>query len=63
VRVVVDWDLCESNALCEGAAPEVFSVGDDDMLTVNDDAAGAADHAILESAVMACPKQALRLAE
>jgi len=63
VRVVVDWDLCESNALCEAAAPAVFSLGDDDMLTVHDDTAAVADPAILESAVMACPKQALRLAE
>jgi len=63
LRVIVDWDLCESNALCEAAAPAVFSVGDDDMLAVHDDAAGAVDHALLQSAVMACPKQALRLAE
>ena len=63
MRVIVDWDLCESNALCEVGAPAVFSVGNDDMLTVDHDAARAADHAILESAVMACPKQALRLAE
>ena len=25
MRVVVDYDLCESNALCMAAAPEVFT--------------------------------------
>ena len=34
MRVVVDYDLCESNALCMAAAPEVFEVRDDDFLYV-----------------------------
>ena len=29
MRVVVNFDLCESNALCMKAAPEVFEVRDD----------------------------------
>ena len=33
-RVVVDFDKCESNALCMGVAPEVFEVRDDDFLYV-----------------------------
>lgn len=63
MRVDVNWDLCESNALCEGAAPEVFSVGDDDQLTVHSDRVDAADRSLIEAAVMVCPKQALRLIE
>ena len=31
-RVVVDYDLCESNAICMQVAPEVFEVRDDDFL-------------------------------
>ena len=44
MRVVVDYDLCESNALCMAAAPEVFEVRDDDFLYVLQDepARGAA---------------------
>jgi ferredoxin len=34
MRVVVDFDLCESNAVCMGIAPEVFEVRDDDFLYV-----------------------------
>ena len=33
-RVEVDFDKCESNALCMAAAPEVFEVRDDDFLYV-----------------------------
>ena len=63
MRVAVDWGLCESNAVCEGIAPHVFSVGDDDQLTVLVDEADAADQPLIESAVASCPKQALRLVE
>jgi ferredoxin len=37
MRVIVDFDLCESNALCMAAAPEVFEVRDDDFLYVLDE--------------------------
>ena len=28
MRIAADWGLCESNAVCEGIAPHVFTVGD-----------------------------------
>ena len=34
MRVIVDFDLCESNGLCMGAAPEVFELRDDDFLYI-----------------------------
>ena len=34
MRVVVDFDLCESNAICMQIAPDVFEVRDDDFLYV-----------------------------
>lgn len=63
MRVAVDWGLCESNAVCEGIAPHAFNVGDDDKLTVLVDEVDVADQSLIESAVLACPKQALRLVE
>ena len=33
-KVVVDFDVCESNAVCMGIAPEVFEVRDDDFLYI-----------------------------
>ena len=32
MKIKVDFDLCESNALCEAMAPEVFELDDDDFL-------------------------------
>ena len=37
MRVARHWGLCESNAVCEGIAPHVFTVGEDDQLTVHVD--------------------------
>ena len=34
MKVKVDWDLCESNAMCVRAAPELFKVDDQDVLHV-----------------------------
>ncbi len=61
MRIVVDYDLCESNALCVGAAPEVFVVTDDDVLEVLDDRPAEDLRAKLELAVRVCPKQAITI--
>ena len=34
LKVVVDWDLYEANAVCMAQCPEVFRVEEDDTLTV-----------------------------
>ena len=34
MKVKVDFDLCESNAVCMGILPEVFEVRDDDFLYI-----------------------------
>ena len=61
MRVVVDFDLCESNALCMAAAPEVFEVRDDDFLYVLDENPPESLRSKVELAVQRCPKQAIRL--
>ncbi len=61
MRVVVDYDLCESNALCMAAAPEVFEVRDDDFLYVLDENPPEELRSKVELAVQRCPKQAIRL--
>jgi ferredoxin len=61
MRITVDWDLCESNALCMATAPHIFEVGDDDMLTVLVESPNPADRPLVEQAVASCPKQALRI--
>ncbi len=34
MKVVIDYDVCASNAVCMGIAPEVFEVRDDGFLYV-----------------------------
>ena len=63
MRVVVDFDLCESNALCMVAAPEVFEVRDDDFLYVLDEHPPQELRPKVEEAVRRCPKQAISIAE
>ena len=62
-KVVVDYDLCESNAICMQVAPEVFEVRDDDFLYVLNDAPGDDLRAKVEESVQRCPKQAISIAE
>ena len=61
MRVVVDFDLCESNALCVGLAPEVFEVRDDDLLYVLDENPPEASREQVEAAVRTCPKNAISI--
>jgi len=59
VRVVVNFDLCESNALCMAQAPEVFEVRDDDFLYVLQEEPPEDLRAKVEAAAAACPKSAI----
>ncbi len=62
-RVVVDFDLCESNARCMEAAPSVFEVREDDFLYVLDETPPDEVREQVEEAVRRCPKAAISLAE
>lgn len=62
-RVVVDFDLCESNAVCMQVAPEVFEVRDDDFLYVLDETPGPELRGKVDDAVARCPKQAISISE
>ena len=59
MKVVVNYDLCESNAVCMGIVPEVFEVRDDDMLYVLQEEPGEEFRERVEEAVRRCPKQAI----
>jgi ferredoxin len=61
MRVVVDFDLCESNALCMASAPEVFEVRDDDFLYVLQENPPDSLRPKVEEAVQRCPKQAISI--
>ena len=61
MRVVVDLELCEGNAVCSNVAPEVFVVGEDDLARVKLEEVPEALRAKVETAVRRCPRQALAL--
>ena len=63
MKVVVDFDRCESNAVCMGIAPEIFEVRDDDFLYILQENPGEDLRAKLEESVRLCPKQAISIAE
>ena len=63
MRVEVDRDACEANAVCEGLVPEVFSVDDEDQLHILADPVPSGMADAVRHAVRSCPKAALRLDE
>jgi ferredoxin len=62
-RIVVDYDLCESNAICMQVAPDIFEVRDDDFLYVLNETPEEEARERCQEAVNRCPKQAIKLAE
>jgi ferredoxin len=63
MRIEVDWDLCESNGVCMGIIPEVFQLGDDDMLTVLQPEVTPENESLVREAVRQCPRQAISIKE
>ena len=63
MKIKVDFDLCESNALCEALAPEVFELDDDDFLQLNTDEVTSENEQRVRQAVAACPRAAISLVE
>ena len=63
MRVDVDRDLCESNAVCVGIAADIFELDDEDLAVVRVDAIRADREADVRQAVQLCPKIALTLRE
>ncbi|MGO8874552.1 MAG: ferredoxin [Acidimicrobiales bacterium] len=63
MRVIVDYDLCESNAICMGILPEVFEVRDDDFLYVLNEHPPEELRGKVMECVRSCPKQAISVEE
>jgi ferredoxin len=63
LKIVVDYDECEANAVCVGILPEVFEVDDEDNLWVHQEFPAADQLDRVREAVDSCPKRALSLKE
>ena len=63
MKIVVDRDLCQGHATCEGEAPEVFSVSKQGELTILQPEPPADLEAAVRLAVKYCPTHALSIEE
>jgi len=59
MKVVVDFDLCQSHALCTQAAPEVFEIRDDGFLYILQEAPDEGLLGKVQKAVSECPTGAI----
>jgi ferredoxin len=60
MKVNVDMNLCQSHGECVLVAPDVFDLGDDDVLTWKQDVPDDRRDD-MEAAVNACPMMAISL--
>lgn len=63
MRIEVDYDVCDGNALCMGAAPEVFQVDEHGSLHVLADEPREQLWDDVRQAELVCPTQAIFLAD
>ena len=59
VRVIVDRDRCEGNAVCLGIAPDIFDLDDEDYAVVKTDPISSDQEDLAEQAIAECPRAAL----
>lgn len=63
MRVRVEAEICEGNAVCMKVAPELFEVRDDDKAYVLQDPVPEDLRAKAEAAVRRCPRRAIVASE
>ncbi|MBB3601698.1 ferredoxin [Mycolicibacterium sp. BK556] len=59
MRVEVDRDRCEGNAVCVGIAPDLFELDDEDYVMVTKDPIPADREDVAEQSIAECPRAAL----
>ena len=63
MKVTVDPQLCEGNAVCEALAPAVFEVENDWQAKVLEPEVSEENHELVRRAVESCPRLAITLIE
>ncbi len=59
MRVAVDRDRCEGNAICVGIAPDLFRLDEDEYAVVTADPIPADKEELALQAIADCPRAAL----
>jgi ferredoxin len=63
MKILVDRDLCEANAICVEWAPDVFRMNDENRMVVVSDEPAAELIEQVQKAVKRCPRGALCLVD
>ncbi|OBJ73705.1 ferredoxin [Mycobacterium sp. 1274756.6] len=63
MKVVVNFDRCMGNGVCEAVAPHYFSVGDDGVVIPPEGEIPPQDDALVRDAVESCPAKALAISD
>jgi ferredoxin len=61
MKIIVNFDICQSHGLCTQAAPEVFEIRDDGFLYILNEAPGEDLREKVERAVRECPTEAIQI--
>jgi ferredoxin len=61
MKVIVDFEVCQSHGLCMQAAPEVFELRDDGFLYILAESPAENLRKKVETAVRECPTGAIKL--
>lgn len=61
MKIVVDFDKCDSNAICMNVAPKFFEVKDDNFLYILEEHPADDMRSLIEDAVRQCPTGAISI--
>lgn len=61
MKVIVDFDVCQSHGVCMQTAPDVFEVRDDGFLYILDETPPERLRKPIEVAMRECPTGAIKL--
>ena len=59
MRIDVDRDRCEGNAICVGIAPDVFGLDDQDYAVAFNGEVSADAEELVEQSIAECPRAAI----
>ena len=61
MKIVVDFDVCQSHGLCTEAAPEIFEIRDDGFLYILNEQPPDSLRSKVEHAIRECPTGAIKV--
>jgi ferredoxin len=61
MKIVVDFDVCQSHGLCTQSAPEVFEIRDDGFLYILNESPPESLRTKIDRAIQECPTGAIRI--